>query len=182
VTELVTCRDCVAPTGASGDEPYAGSALDQLGGVGVLVLHARNAPNTRGTIGHVVVATSGVWVVNSRYHAGRVVKRLGADASDAAQLLVGKHNVTQLVEDLRWQTEAVRAALTPIGFDDVPVTGALCFTGAQWGWFAKPIEMGSTLVTWPEDLLSKMESTALIGPAEIDFVGEHLDSWLLAAQ
>jgi hypothetical protein len=145
----------------------------------VLVLHGRSAPTTRGTIDHVVVAPSGVWLVDSKYHGGRVAVRDGVDKLDRPLLFVGKHNVTGMVENLRWQTEAVRAALMPIGFDDVPVTGVLCFTGAEWGWFAKPIRMGAQLVTWPEHLISEIEGTVVIGAPEIDFIGRHLGSHLV---
>jgi CBS domain-containing protein len=165
------CRGCGPETF---DDP-----LEDLGEAGVLILHGRSAPTTRGTIDHVVVARSGVWVVDSKYHGGRVAVREGTEKTDRALLFVGKHNVTPMVENLRWQTEAVRAALTPIGFDDVPVLGVLCFAGAEWGWFPKPIQMQGLVVTWPDHLLAEIARTVVIGASEIDFIGRHLESRLV---
>jgi hypothetical protein len=178
----ITCLRCAAPPSLRSGERHVTVPLDGIDDVGVLVLHQRSAPATRGTIDHVVVAVSGVWVVASKYHAGKVARRDGTDPPSRPLLFVGKHNVTGLVDDLRWQTAAVRAALTPIGFDDVPVTGVLCLSGAVWGWFAKPIHMGEILVTWPDRLLAEINGAALIGPAEIDYIGEHLGSQLHAKQ
>ena len=87
---------------------------------------------------------------------------------------------SNLVEDLRWQVEAVRAALAPVGCDEIPVTGVVCFTGARWGWFATPIRVGETLVTWPDQLLAEIARATPLERTDIELVARQLDHGLPA--
>ena len=118
------------------------AALDSLTDSGAVVLHDRQVPNTRGNIDHVVIAASGVWIIDARNWEGRVQRRwVGRRAGRV--LFVDGHNRMDAVDKLAWQIQAVRAALTPIGFADAPVTGVLCFTGATWGLLARPLRFGN---------------------------------------
>jgi hypothetical protein len=44
-------------------------------GDGVIALHDRLIPGTRGNIDHIFVAPTGVWVVDSKAYQGKVVQR-----------------------------------------------------------------------------------------------------------
>ncbi len=48
------------------------------------------------------------------------------------------------------QVAVVRGAL---GDPGVPVRPALCFTGDDWAFFAKPFQLEGVLVAWPNALL-----------------------------
>lgn len=50
------------------------------------------------------------------------------------KLYIGGRDRTALVDGLRGQVSAVRAALDAVGAD-VPVRGALCFVGTELPWF-----------------------------------------------
>jgi hypothetical protein len=162
--------------GAAG-ERRVGAMLDSLTESGAVVLHDRRVPNTRGNIDHLVVAASGVWIVDAKNWEGRVERRwVGRPAQRV--LYVNGHNRMKAVENLGWQIEAVRAALTPIGFADAPVTGVLCFTGATWGLLAKPIRFRNALVTWPAKLVAEIADGPPTDPATINLVAQQLSSQL----
>jgi hypothetical protein len=163
--------------GAEG-ERRVGAMLDSLTESGAIVLHDRRVPITRGNIDHLVVAASGVWIVEAKNWEGRVERRRGVHLSQ--RLYVDGHNRTDAVDNLGWQIQAVRAALTPIGFAEAPVTGVLCFTGATWGPFARPLRFGGALVTWPDRLIAEIADGPPTDPALINLVAQQLSSQLTA--
>ena len=155
------------------------AALDSLTDSGAVVLHDRQVPNTRGNIDHVVIAASGVWIIDARNWEGRVQRRwVGRRAGRV--LFVDGHNRMDAVDKLAWQIQAVRAALTPIGFADAPVTGVLCFTGATWGLLARPLRFGNAVVTWPAKLVTEISGGPPADSALIDLVAQQLRSKLPA--
>jgi hypothetical protein len=164
--------------GADG-ERRVGAILDSLTESGAVVLHDRRVPNTRGNIDHLVIAASGVWIVDAKNWKGRVERRWVGRPPER-QLYVDGHNRMVAVENLAWQIEAVRAALTPIGFADTPVTGVLCFTGATWGLFARPLRFSGAVVTWPSKLVDHIADGPPVDPASINLVAQHLSSKLPA--
>ena len=164
--------------GAEG-ERRVGAMLDSLTESGAVVLHDRRVPNTRGNIDHVVIASNGVWIVDAKNWEGRVERRWGGPPSKRL-LYVNGRNRTDAVDKLGWQIQAVRAALTPIGFGEAPVTGVLCFTGATWGLFAKPLYLGNALVTWPAKLVAEIADGPAPDPATINLVAQQLSSKLPA--
>ena len=57
--------------GAQG-ERRLGVQLDKLATDGAVVLHDRRIPNSRANIDHIVIAHSGMWVIDANhYHRGR---------------------------------------------------------------------------------------------------------------
>lgn len=137
-------------------------------GTHAVVLHDRRVPGTRGNIDHLVVASSGVWVVDAKNYAGKVERRdVGGWSRTDVRLYVGSHDRTSAVDGLRWQIEAVRKVLTPIGFGDGPIHSALCFTDAEWPYFAKPAQVKEVWVIGAEKLCDKIVDA---GPFTVDIV------------
>jgi hypothetical protein len=126
-----------------------------------------------------VIANSGVWIVDAKNWEGRIERRRSGWPTERL-LYVNGHNRMDAVDNLDWQIQAVRAALTPIGFAEAPVTGVLCFTGATWGLFAKPMRFGSALVTWPAKLVAEIADGPPTDPALINLVAQQLSSQLTA--
>ena len=124
-----------------------------LGGDAYL-LHHRKAPNTRGDVDHVIVASSGVWIIDAKSYWGVVERRdVGNWRTVDHRLYVNGRDQTELVRNLAWQATAVRAALDPLGLGDVPIHRVLLFIGSSGRWFSEPIEIDGVSAMWTEKLI-----------------------------
>ncbi len=94
----------------------------------VIVLHDRRVPPGRGNIDHLAIARSGVFVIDTKGHNGRV----GVDAPllGTPSLRIDGRNADALVEGLSRQVAAVGDALAS-AHTGVPVWSVLCFTRAE---------------------------------------------------
>lgn len=129
--------------GAEG-ERQLGRHLDSLTGQGVVVLHDRANPRSRTNIDHIVVAPSGIWVIDTKNYKGRVEKRdVGSWLRADLCLYVGGRNRTDLVDGMDWQVEVVRDVVGP----DVPIRPALCFIGVDFPIYAMKFMISGVMVT-----------------------------------
>ena len=151
--------------GADGDRMLAAELEIGLGD-DARVLHGRTAPEVRGDIDHLIVASSGVWVVDAKSYWGVVEQRdVGNWRTVDLRLFVNGRDQTDLVDDVTWQATAVRAALDPIGLGDVPIHPVLLFIGSGGRWFSKPIEIGGVRAVWTAKLI---ELVGTPGPLDHD--------------
>jgi hypothetical protein len=137
--------------GAAGERAVA-AALDALVDADVLVMHDRavrrvDGRPSRANIDHLAVAASGVWVIDAKTHRGSLeVRRSGGLFSTRVEkLYIGGRDKTSLVDGLRGQVAAVRAALDAVSAD-ISVGGALCFVGTELPWFGSSSIHGVPLV------------------------------------
>lgn len=144
--------------GSDGERRLA-ERLTRLVGDRSVLLHDRKVPGTRGNIDHIVVAASGVWVIDTKHYDGRVEPRdVGRWFKTDHRLYVGGRDRTKAADGLAWQVTAVRDALSS---QEVPVHAAVCFIDADWKLFAKPFQQSGVWVTWPKKLA---ELVAAPGP------------------
>lgn len=163
--------------GSVGERKLAASLNETLGDRAIL-LHDRRVPRTKGNIDHLVVAGSGVWVVDAKNYSGLVQLRdVGGFFKVDKRLYVGGRDRTKVIDGLDWQVNAVTKALAG---RDVPVRGAICFTDAEWGWFAKPFALRGTFVSGPNGLARKISETSSLNAEEIQEVAVHLSTALPA--
>ena len=124
--------------------------LERLTTAGAAVLRDRSIPGTRGSVGYVVVASSGVWLVATKHYTGGVEYRdHGGWFHTDLHLYVDHRDRTKLIDAMARQATIVREMLD----GSVPVHGVLCFTDAGWPRFAKPFEIDCVLVVWPKRLV-----------------------------
>ncbi|MGW6132351.1 nuclease-related domain-containing protein [Cellulomonas sp. NPDC055163] len=130
--------------GARGERAVA-AKLDDLSPEFVEVLHDRSMRRPDGrlskaNIDHIVVAASGVWVVDAKTHQGRLeVRRAGGLFRPRVErLYIAGRDKTSLLDGLARQVDAVRAQLQAVDAA-VPVRGALCFVGTELPWFGESI-------------------------------------------
>jgi hypothetical protein len=140
-------RDDTWEPGAIGEQ-RVGPLLERLRPFGAVPLHDRRIPGSQANIDHVVIAPSGVWIVDSKNYRGRIERR--GRRSDA-RLFVDRRDRTSLVTGTTKQYDAVRYAITN---GNVPIHRVLCFTGSEWPFFAKPFELDGVWVTWPKALIA----------------------------
>jgi hypothetical protein len=162
-------------TGAAG-ERQLGRLLDKLAGDGVIaVLHDRALPSSPANLDHLVVAASGVWVVDAKKYRGRVeVVDVGAVFRPELRLMVdGRDQTARLVRGGRWQADHVRRALDPT-YRDVPVYRALCFVDAKrrLGHKARTIE--GVLVTWEKDIVRRLREPGTLDERFRNAIQRHL--------
>ncbi len=123
--------------GAAGEEKLA-AELDKV--PGLLMLHDRRVPGTRGNIDHIIVAPAGVFVVDAKNHKGRIeIRDRGGFFRSDYRLMVGGRDCSDLADKMGWQVEAVRVALasdTPVP----PIVPVLCFVNVEWPLFGAPDE------------------------------------------
>jgi hypothetical protein len=157
--------------GASG-ERFVGAHLDKLRSKGICVLHDRHIPSTRANIDHIVVAPSGIWVVDTKNYSGAIeVRDIGGWFRTDLRLYVGNRDRTKLVAGMAKQLDAVRHAL---GANAAPVRAVLCFSRDDWKPFAKPLVINGVVVSRVQQL------TKLIQRAENRGVSVSDASALLA--
>ena len=120
--------------GVRGEEKLA-KALD-----GFTVLHDRRVPGTRGNIDHIVIASSGTFVVDAKNYEGRIeIRNHGWFLRPDERLHVGRRDCSALADKLGWQVAAVEKALLAAGVEALPpITPVLCFIDGDWPLIAPP--------------------------------------------
>ncbi len=141
-----------------------------------VLLNDRKVPGTRGNIDHLVIAASGVWVIDAKNYSGMVVQKdVGRWLKTDLRLYVGRHDRTKSAEGLGWQVRAVQQAL---GGEDVPVKAALCFIAAEWKFFPKPFQQNGVWITWAEKLAEMISEPGPLTPADVIELSERLAAGL----
>ena len=143
--------------GAVGEERI-GAFLEESRSKGIEVLHDRQVPGSKANLDHLVVAPTGIWIVDpKRYLSGRLEMRdVGGWRKTDRRLFVGGRDKTKLVETMNWQLSVVRAAIAGTPHETVPVRGALCFVDTELPMFAKPFTIDGVIVTWRKHLLTPL--------------------------
>ena len=147
-------------TGSEGEERL-GRFLERELPETAFALHDRRIPGSRANIDHIVVAPTGVWVIDAKLYKGRVERRTIGSLWRAEQaVFVGGRNRTKVIHGMERQVEAVRKALAadPLA-SDLEVHPVVCFVESEWKLFAKPFELGGVLVTWPRKLIERVART-----------------------
>jgi hypothetical protein len=133
-----------------------------------VVLHDRALPQGRANIDHLVVAPSGVWVIDTKHFRGRLERReLRGWFIPRPRLFVAGRDESRLLTSARRQQALVAEALAAGQADsEAPVRVALCFTGTQVGLFTRPFTLEGVLVTWPRAFARTLAAPGPLGPAE----------------
>jgi len=194
----VTCVDCrpagVAKTvadesqttparaeGADRESRLAEQLDRDLDGVAT-VLHDRKVPLSRGNIDHLVVAPTGIWIIDGNDDAGKVERRdVGGRRTTHERLYVGHRDRTELICAMGWQADAVRLAVEPIGFGAAPIHCCLCFTNAEWGLRSALFVIDDVRIGWATALVETIQSTPVLDAAAVTTLSHHLNSWFPAS-
>lgn len=152
--------------GAVGEEKV-GASLDRLGDRGVMTLHDRRLPRSTANIDHLVVAPTGVWVVDTKRYSGRLQRSAGG-------LRVNGRDRTSLILGVHKQLDHVRRALGRAGDDTVAVQGLLCFVDTEIGLLQRPFEVQGVAVTWPKALAKLLVAPGPLTADDRAVVLQHL--------
>lgn len=164
--------------GADGEERL-GARLDEHSGSTLLVLHDRRVPGTRANIDHVVVAPSGVWVVDAKLYSGRPARRTrgGLFGPRRELLTVAGKDRSKLVEGVRRQVAVVEQVVD----GQMPVHGVLCFIDADWPLLSRGFDIGDVHVLPPRRLFAALSRPGGVAAPTVHDVHDRLRRALLPA-
>ena len=159
--------------GAEGEEEL-GAALVRRLGDRAIVLHDRRIPRSRANIDHLVIAPSGVWVIDAKRYDGRLEQRtVGMFSSRRNELYVAGRNKTALADGVNKQVELVR---TQLANPEINVRGVLCFIRAEWDFFAQPFEVRGILVTYGKSLAKTVLATNHLDEPSVNALARDLSN------
>jgi hypothetical protein len=128
---------------------------------GEMILNDRRIPDGDGNIDHVVVAPSGLWIIDSKSWTGRIeYKGVKGMFDPIEHLFVGERDCTYLVDDIYAQVIPVA---TLVNDRAVPIHSAIVFIDGDWKstWRVlrnKPYTHKQVIIAWPSGLISKLMS------------------------
>jgi hypothetical protein len=169
-------------TGSVGEERLARFFERELPTSGI-ALHDRRIPRSLANIDHLIVASSGVWVVDAKLYRGKVERRVvGPIWRREAAVFVGGRDRTKLIHGMTPQVKAVRdtLAIDPLS-DDVVISPVVCFVASDWRLFAKPFEISGVLVAWPQKLVERIATPGRLTPTAVARIASRLAVGLPAA-
>lgn len=160
--------------GSAGERKLLKSLSYRVGERAVL-LHHRQIPRSPFTIDHLVVAASGVWIVDAKPYLGDINWRNQGSPKVDYHLYVGGRDRSILVARMTPQVDAVYMALSG---RDVPVHAVLCFSDAEWGIFTRPFQIGGVWATPPRRLAWMVAKPGPLSDDEVLEVAERLHTVL----
>lgn len=151
--------------GSVGEEQLAASMNPLVENGTIRALHDRRIPRSSANIDHLVVAASGIWVIDAKRYSGRIAKDVrGGFLSSRAVLSVRGRDRTALVDAMKKQVAVVQAALSESSVEPVPVHAALCFVDGDWGLRFQPFAIDGVVVTWPKALRALLAEPGSLEP------------------
>ena len=143
-----------ARSARSDDPSTTPSVLESDRAKGIDVLHDRVAPGCGKPIDRLVIAPTGVWVVDAFEFAGRVAPPESGRwwHRSSSRFVVGGRNRMDLIGEVQCRVGAIRGLLAPVA-PAVPVRGCLCFQTHDMGRGAPPFVVGGVLIAAPPDLV-----------------------------
>ena len=146
--------------------------LDRLAEYHVVARHHLRLRRSRTKLDHLLIAPSGVYVVDCQLWIDRVeLRETGSALRPKPRLFVGDRDRTRRADTLMKKTVDVRRAL---GSHMVPVHAVLCVVDGDWPLFPKPIEINGVTVLWPKELERRVAQLGKLEPAVITAVASQL--------
>ncbi len=166
----------------AGGKRVVGEMLDGLVDHGMVVLHDVRLPSERKKVDHIVVAPSGIHVVDSRHFPGaRVELRKGQRfIGHSSNLFVGERDFTHLIEGMGHQVRRIYSFTNDLpAANRCVVTPILCFVEASWRRPKRRLALGSVEILWPKVLLRLLSRPGPLRRDQIEEIGCRLASRLV---
>lgn len=162
--------------GRQGEEAVAEALERRTADGAAVLLHDRRIPGSRANIDHIVVAPSGVYVVDAKDIVGKVVVR--TPMFGQPKLVVAGRDRTKLIDGLDRQVAAVTAALA--GASVPSVLGVLCFTRADLPLLGTTRIRGHVLL-YRKALAKRLNDDGPLDAGQIEAVARRLAAAMPAA-
>ena len=148
---------------------------------GEVILNDRRVPVGSGNIDHVVVAPSGVWIIDTKYWEGRVEYKGVSGFFDANQrLFFNGEDCTYLADEIYAQVIPIAELLND---RSIPIIPALVFIGAEWKSTLrlatnKPYRHNRVVIAWPKALIAEIQKPGPLDAPQLSSIGRFLDEQL----
>jgi hypothetical protein len=149
---------------------------------GSVILTDRQVPGTMSNIDHVVVAASGVWIIDTKIWKGKIQYKSTTLMSTSKRLFVDGKDRTSAVEAIFNQVIPVAQI---IGDKSVPIQPALVFIDGDWKDISaarmlasKPHQHLTVWISWPKAIWKKINEPGPLDPDTVKRVGAVLDGAL----
>jgi hypothetical protein len=147
-----------------------------------IILTDRRVPGTKSNIDHIVVASSGVWIIDSKNWTGKIEYKANSMMSVNTRLYVGGKDRTS-------EIEAIYGLVIPvaqvIADRSVPIKSALVFIDGDWSIASlprmlanKPYQHLGVWITPPRTLAKMINEPGPLDPESVRRVGLKLDEAL----
>jgi hypothetical protein len=146
-----------------------------------VILNDRQVPGGSGNIDHVVVAPSGVWVIDTKHWKGRVEYKGASGFFDPNErLFFNGEDCTHLADDIYAQVIPIAELLND---RSIPIRPALVFIDAGWKSTLrlatnKPYRHNHVLIAWPKALTSEIQRSGPLDLTQVSSIGGYLDELL----
>jgi Nuclease-related domain len=165
--------------GGEGEARLAESLNEIVDEGSIHALHDRRIPGSRANIDHLLVAATGIWVVDAKWYQGLIKREYrGSVFSGHNVLSVRGRDRSSLIQGVHKQVEAVgRSLQDEIISEAPPVRGVLCFVDGDWGWRMRPFSIDEVIVTWPKALRAALRAEGSIQSDARSHLADALGSW-----
>jgi hypothetical protein len=147
-----------------------------------IILNDRELPGTKANIDHIVVAPSGIWIIDSKYWEGKIAYKPDKLLGMNTRLFVGGEDRTSKVEAIY---DMVIPVAQIIGDRSVVINPAVVFTWGNWNLPAyfrllvnKPYKHVGVWITAPRALVKLINRAGPLDPMAIADLGRKLDEAL----
>ncbi len=183
VASALTAKPAVGETQSTKAWATGGAGEQMIGKMlagcsGIVSLHDRQVPgHGNANIDHIVVAPSGVYVVDTKRYNGTIELRdTGSFFRPAERLYVGGRDRTALVAAMAGQVSAVHTALSNrTDPAKVAVHPVLCFVEGEFPLLRrKPYDVRGVLILWPRALRTLVEAPGPLSAQQVQEVASNL--------
>jgi hypothetical protein len=165
--------------GAAGEYLIDVGLRKYLGGE-AMFLTDRAVPGTKSKIDHIVVAPSGIWIIDTNLWRGKIEYKTKSLTSLDHRLYVGGVDRTSKVEDIY---NLVIPVAQVIEDRSIPVHAAMVFVEGDWSNAQtlrlardKPHQHLGVWITWPRALYKMINERGPLDPESIERVHSKLDA------
>lgn len=158
--------------GARGEEKLA-SELAKV--AGIRMLHDRRRPGSRANIDHIVIAPSGVFVVDAKRYRGLIqIRNRGWFFRPDYRLTIGGRDKSSIARGMAPQVATVETAIARVGMELPPITPVLCFIDGEWPLISAPDEFEGVRLESPSSLRRLLVAATLLDERAIDHLHQVL--------
>lgn len=149
---------------------------------GSVILTDRGVPGTKSNIDHIVVAPSGVWIIDSKVWRGKIEYKSTSMFGTEKRLFVGGKDRTAAVEAI---FNLVIPVAQVLGDKSVPIKPALVFIDGDWSdasaariVTSRPYQHLSVWISWPKAIWKKINEPGPLDADDVKHIVAHLDAKL----
>lgn len=149
---------------------------------GSVILTDRALPETASNIDHIVVASSGVWILDTKTWRGKIEYKSTSMLGTEKRLFVGGKDRTSAVEAI---FNLVIPVAQIINDKSIPIRPALVFMDGEWSDAAtarivtgRPYQHLTVWIAWPKAIWKKINEPGPLAASVIKSIAEQLDAAL----